>query len=165
MSFWIGMFPYVMIATTPIFCGVDWPKKLPRYLPVCVNRLLPSHEEPQTSEVCLYPKYMIKSEDVSTWFLIHISLNIHITILATNISILANVINIISVSIPLFQKSKQSRSADPPLTLKEKPSKKHHITALLTVMYLLLQCFLPYSHFITQVPFTSTLYQETKPPS
>ena len=52
--FHIGMFPYTMIATLPLFCSTDWPKKLFSSLPNI--RGLPTTEKPQISPHCIYPE-------------------------------------------------------------------------------------------------------------
>ncbi|XP_054262450.1 vitamin K-dependent gamma-carboxylase [Macrosteles quadrilineatus] len=48
--FTIGMFPYVCLATMPLFCHMDWPRKL-------LSRFQKETllEEPETTNVCIYP--------------------------------------------------------------------------------------------------------------
>ena len=53
--FHIGMFPYTMLATLPLFCAYNWPKKLFSCLPNFMAKTLPSQDEPQTSAHCVYP--------------------------------------------------------------------------------------------------------------
>lgn len=52
--FHIGMFPYAMLATLPLFCAYNWPKKLFSLLPTFMNKISPSREEPQVSTHCVY---------------------------------------------------------------------------------------------------------------
>lgn len=54
--FHIGMFPYAMLATLPLFCAYNWPKKLFACMPNCISKMLPSQEEPQASIHCVYPE-------------------------------------------------------------------------------------------------------------
>ena len=53
--FHIGMFPYAMLATLPLFCAYNWPKKLFACMPNFISKILPSQEEPQASVHCVYP--------------------------------------------------------------------------------------------------------------
>lgn len=54
--FHIGMFPYAMLATLPLFCAYNWPKKLFSCMPNFISKMLPSQEEPQASVHCVYPE-------------------------------------------------------------------------------------------------------------
>lgn len=58
----IGMFPYAMLATLPLFCAYNWPKKVLSFLPNFMARILPSLDDPQTSTHCVYPVSTV-SED------------------------------------------------------------------------------------------------------
>ena len=60
--FEIGMFPYAMMATLPLFCAYNWPKKVLSGLPNFMARILPSLDDPQTSTHCVYPVSTV-SED------------------------------------------------------------------------------------------------------
>ena len=60
--FEIGMFPYAMMATMPLFCAYNWPKKVLSCLPNFMARILPSLDDPQTSTHCVYPVSTV-SED------------------------------------------------------------------------------------------------------
>ena len=60
--FEIGMFPYAMMATLPLFCAYNWPKKVLCFLPTFMARILPSLDDPQTSTHCVYPVSTV-SED------------------------------------------------------------------------------------------------------
>ena len=60
--FEIGMFPYAMMATLPLFCAYNWPKKVLSCLPTFMARILPSLDDPQTSTHCVYPVSTV-SED------------------------------------------------------------------------------------------------------
>lgn len=54
------MFPYTMIATTPIFFHNDWPRK---FLGRCFPKWLYKDQPPQYSPSCLYSKEDIKPEE------------------------------------------------------------------------------------------------------
>uniref|UniRef100_A0A8C5LZ46 Vitamin K-dependent gamma-carboxylase n=1 Tax=Leptobrachium leishanense TaxID=445787 RepID=A0A8C5LZ46_9ANUR len=90
--FSIGMFSYTMLATSPLFCYPDWPRRLVAKLPLCLQRLLPHTQLPQDSLDCVYPGRKGKSQ----------------------------------------------------------PRLRHKVAAAFTVLYIMEQLFLPYSHFMTQ---------------
>uniref|UniRef100_A0A8C0GZV1 Vitamin K-dependent gamma-carboxylase n=1 Tax=Chelonoidis abingdonii TaxID=106734 RepID=A0A8C0GZV1_CHEAB len=96
--FSIGMFSYTMLATSPLFCSPDWPRRLGARFPACLRRLLPSVEPPQPSEACVYGGSEHKG------------------------------------------RSRGERG----------PGLRQKLGAFFTVLYVLEQLFLPYSHFITQ---------------
>ncbi|XP_043392183.1 vitamin K-dependent gamma-carboxylase isoform X1 [Chelonia mydas] len=96
--FSIGMFSYTMLATSPLFCSPDWPRRLGARFPACLRRLLPSLEPPQPSEACVYGGPERKG------------------------------------------RGRGERG----------PGLRQKLGALFTVLYVLEQFFLPYSHFITQ---------------
>ncbi|CAJ0948335.1 unnamed protein product [Ranitomeya imitator] len=90
--FSIGMFSYTMLATSPLFCYPDWPRRLVSKFPRCLHWGLPHTQPPQKSSECVYPG----------------------------------------------QKGKASTGL------------RHKLGAIFTVIYVVEQLFLPYSHFITQ---------------
>uniref|UniRef100_A0A8D0VHD2 Vitamin K-dependent gamma-carboxylase n=1 Tax=Sus scrofa TaxID=9823 RepID=A0A8D0VHD2_PIG len=92
--FSIGMFPYVMLASSPLFCSPGWPRKLVAHCPKRLQDLLPLRIAPQPSASCMY---------------------------------------------------KRSRARGG-----QKPGLRHRLGAAFTLLYLLEQLFLPYSHFLTQ---------------
>ncbi|XP_075063408.1 vitamin K-dependent gamma-carboxylase [Mixophyes fleayi] len=92
--FSIGMFSYTMLATSPVFCYPDWPRRLVSKLPRCLHWALPHTKPPQRSPECVYPG----------------------------------------------QKGKSAAQ----------PRLRHKLGAIFTVIYIIEQLFLPYSHFITQ---------------
>ncbi|XP_074838044.1 vitamin K-dependent gamma-carboxylase [Carettochelys insculpta] len=96
--FSIGMFSYTMLATSPLFCYPDWPRRLGARFPACLQRLLPALEPPQASATCVYGGPERKG------------------------------------------RGKGERG----LGLRQK------LGAAFTVLYVLEQFFLPYSHFLTQ---------------
>ncbi|KAG8440963.1 hypothetical protein GDO86_006630 [Hymenochirus boettgeri] len=91
--FSIGMFSYTMLATSPLFCYPDWPRRLIAKLPSCLQCVLPHVQPPQESTACVYPA----------------------------------------------RKGKASQ-----------PGLRQTLGAAFTVLYIMEQFFLPYSHFITQ---------------
>uniref|UniRef100_A0A8C2P6A3 Vitamin K-dependent gamma-carboxylase n=1 Tax=Capra hircus TaxID=9925 RepID=A0A8C2P6A3_CAPHI len=92
--FSIGMFPYVMLASSPLFCSPEWPRKLVAHCPKKLQELLPLRTAPQPSTSCMY---------------------------------------------------KRSRARG-----SQKPGLRHQLSTAFTLLYLLEQLFLPYSHFLTQ---------------
>ncbi|XP_034515355.1 vitamin K-dependent gamma-carboxylase isoform X2 [Ailuropoda melanoleuca] len=93
--FSIGMFPYVMLASSPLFCSPEWPRKLVSRFPERLQELLPLKAAPQPSVSCVYKRSRAKGG--------------------------------------------------------QKPGLRHQLGAAFTLLYLLEQLFLPYSHFLTQV--------------
>ncbi|XP_044518981.1 vitamin K-dependent gamma-carboxylase [Gracilinanus agilis] len=92
--FSIGMFPFVMLASSPLFCSPDWPRRLVSCLPQRLRGLLPATADAQPSLSCVYKRSRAKGS--------------HRTRL------------------------------------------RHRLGAVFTLLYLVEQLFLPYSHFITQ---------------
>lgn len=92
--FSIGMFPYVMLASSPLFCSPEWPRKLVSHCPQILQQLLPLQASPQPSASCVY-------------------------------------------------KRRPARGG-------QKPGLRHQLGAAFTLLYLLEQLFMPYSHFLTQ---------------
>lgn len=95
LSAFLGMFPYVMLASSPLFCSTEWPRKLVARCPKRLQKLLPTKDAPQPSASCVY---------------------------------------------------KRARARAGP-----KVGLRHQLGAVFTLLYLLEQLFLPYSHFLTQV--------------
>lgn len=58
----LGMFPYAMLATLPLFCAVDWPRKVIPRLPKFFRVLFSTKTEIQPSSHCLYSKEEVKPE-------------------------------------------------------------------------------------------------------
>lgn len=92
--FSIGMFPYVMLASSPLFCSPEWPRKLVSHCPKRLQELLPLKAAPQPSASCMYKRNRAKGS--------------------------------------------------------QKLGLRHQLGAAFTLIYLLEQLFLPYSHFLTQ---------------
>ncbi|XP_064619797.1 vitamin K-dependent gamma-carboxylase-like [Lineus longissimus] len=61
--FSIGMFPYTMLATMPIFSDTDWPARVMRKAPTWLRIFTPLDGEPQRNPHCLYSKEEIKPEE------------------------------------------------------------------------------------------------------
>lgn len=108
--FYIGMFPWTMLATMPFFFPSDWPRVLSRKLPPFLSFLLPLKDDPKV------------------------------------------------------EKRFTEETSDPELDRKQEPkSKGNDFTFLrksflicLASLYVLIQLFLPWSHFITQVCTVNT---------
>ncbi|KAI5140877.1 Vitamin K-Dependent Gamma-Carboxylase [Manis pentadactyla] len=54
--FSIGMFPYIMLASSPLFCPPEWPRKLVSHCPARLQELLPLKAAPQPSTSCMYKR-------------------------------------------------------------------------------------------------------------
>ncbi|XP_064603539.1 vitamin K-dependent gamma-carboxylase-like [Liolophura sinensis] len=105
--FSIGMFPWTMLATMPLFCYVDWPRALFRKFPSKLSCVLPLDDPPQPSRHCVYSKEQVKPEE-------------------------------------------SSRAVRASTQLRDKPGPYHKAAAIGTVLYLAVQLFMPYSHFVTK---------------
>uniref|UniRef100_A0A4W6CE07 Vitamin K-dependent gamma-carboxylase n=1 Tax=Lates calcarifer TaxID=8187 RepID=A0A4W6CE07_LATCA len=104
--FSIGMFSYTMLATSPIFCYPDWPRRFFGRFPAFLRVVLPlTSPDPQPSPSCVYNE---------------------------------------------IQSTGTKRQETPPVAKTSKLRLKHKLGAIFTIIYLLEQFFLPYSHFITQ---------------
>uniref|UniRef100_A0A7N6F7Z6 Vitamin K-dependent gamma-carboxylase n=1 Tax=Anabas testudineus TaxID=64144 RepID=A0A7N6F7Z6_ANATE len=104
--FSIGMFPYTMLATSPLFCYPDWPRRFFARFPAFLRGALPFTTcDLQPSTSCVYPEI----ENTST-----------------------------------------ERQETPPVAKTPKLRLRHKLGAIFTVLYIIEQFFLPYSHFITQ---------------
>uniref|UniRef100_A0A671YIL8 Vitamin K-dependent gamma-carboxylase n=1 Tax=Sparus aurata TaxID=8175 RepID=A0A671YIL8_SPAAU len=92
--FSIGMFSYTMLATSPLFCYTDWPRRFFAHFPAFLRAVLPlTSPDQQPSASCVYPEIS---------------------------------------------------STTPKLRF------KHRLAAIFTVLYIIEQFFMPYSHFITK---------------
>ncbi|XP_029459136.1 vitamin K-dependent gamma-carboxylase-like [Rhinatrema bivittatum] len=100
--FSIGMFPFTMLATSPLFCYPDWPRRLVARLPSALRKLLPPAEPPQPSKECVY------------------------------------------------EEGSGAERTQGPTRAEKKLGLRQKLGAVFTVLYILEQFFLPYSHFITQ---------------
>ena len=50
-----GMFSYTMLATSPIFCYADWPRRFFAYFPAFLTVVSPfTTPDPQPSTSCVY---------------------------------------------------------------------------------------------------------------
>ena len=108
--FHIGMFPYAMMATLPLFCAYDWPKKVFSYMPGFISKILPSQAEPQSSAHCVYPESTKAPDSVQEQ----------------------------------NGKTKTSKKC-------QTPTVKHMAMVCIMLVYISIQLFLPFSHFITKV--------------
>lgn len=101
------MFSYTMLATGPLFCYPDWPRRFFARFPVFLRTVLPlTSADSQPSTSCLY-------REVSS--------------------------------------TSSGRQESPPAARSSKPRLRHKLRAVFTILYILEQFFMPYSHFITQV--------------
>ncbi|XP_023932515.1 vitamin K-dependent gamma-carboxylase [Lingula anatina] len=128
--FSIGMFPWTMLATQPVFCHMDLPRRLFRKMPCWLTPVLPLDTEAQPSGHCLYSKEVVKPEDQQ---------NIRTDERENGHQPTKN------GSSSRSENNKQRR----PL-LHSSPQFFHKMAALCVVSYISTQCFLPYSHFLTK---------------
>lgn len=61
--FSIGMFPWMMLATMPLFCHPSWPRKLFQNMPSYLKPVLPADRDLQSSPHCIYDKKSIKPDE------------------------------------------------------------------------------------------------------
>lgn len=104
--FSIGMFAYTMLATSPLFCYTDWPKRFFARFPDFLKPVLPltsADTKPSTS--CVY-------SDV--------------------------------------QSTSAEHQETTSVTKSSKLRLRHKLGAIFTIVYIMEQLFMPYSHFITQ---------------
>uniref|UniRef100_A0A4W4GE97 Vitamin K-dependent gamma-carboxylase n=1 Tax=Electrophorus electricus TaxID=8005 RepID=A0A4W4GE97_ELEEL len=67
--FSIGMFPYTMLATSPLFCYADWPRRFFGRFPEFLQFVLPlTSDEPRPSPSCVYPKSPALSQPTAPRF-------------------------------------------------------------------------------------------------
>ncbi|KAK7493352.1 hypothetical protein BaRGS_00015478, partial [Batillaria attramentaria] len=60
-----GLFPWVMLATQPLFCYANWPRPIFRRIPRAMRLLTPDDDtDTQPSSHCIYPKEYVKPEMV-----------------------------------------------------------------------------------------------------
>uniref|UniRef100_A0A665UUG4 HTTM-like domain-containing protein n=1 Tax=Echeneis naucrates TaxID=173247 RepID=A0A665UUG4_ECHNA len=104
--FSIGMFSYTMLATSPLFCYPDWPRRFFAHFPGFLRVALPfTSTDIQPSHSCVYQE---------------------------------------------IQKTNVKHQETPPVAKAPKIRFKHKMAAIFTIIYIMEQFFLPYSHFITQ---------------
>ncbi|XP_053267780.1 vitamin K-dependent gamma-carboxylase isoform X1 [Pleuronectes platessa] len=104
--FSIGMFPFTMLATSPLFCYADWPRRFFSHFPAFLRGVLPlTSPDPQPSPSCVYHE---------------------------------------------IQSTSAERQETPPVAKSSKLRFKHKLGAIFTIIYIIEQLFLPYSHFITK---------------
>lgn len=101
------MFSYTMLATSPLFCYPDWPRRFFARFPALLRAVLPfTSPDPQPSTSCVYREtHSAGTEHQET----------------------------------------------PPVAKPSKLRLKHKLRAIFTILYIIEQFFLPYSHFITKV--------------
>lgn len=103
--FSIGMFPYAMLATSPLFCYTDWPRRLFGHFPDFLKPVLPfTSLDLNSSTSCVYNVVQSNTEHQET--------------------------------------STAAKSS--------KLRLRHKLAAIFTVVYIMEQFFMPYSHFITK---------------
>lgn len=108
------MFSYTMLATSPLFCYPDWPRRFFGRFPAFLQAVLPfTSTDPQPSPSCVYAEARRASAE-----------------------------------------PRENQDSRPAATAAKKAPKlrwKHKVAAVFTIVYIVEQLFMPYSHFITQV--------------
>lgn len=103
--FSIGMFPYAMLATSPLFCYADWPRTFFARFPDFLKPVLPlTSPDLKSSASCVYSE----------------------------------------------AKSTTEHQESTPVTKPPKMRFRHKLAAIFTIVYIMEQLFMPYSHFITK---------------
>uniref|UniRef100_A0A673GBP0 Vitamin K-dependent gamma-carboxylase n=1 Tax=Sinocyclocheilus rhinocerous TaxID=307959 RepID=A0A673GBP0_9TELE len=116
--FSIGMFSYTMLATSPLFCYPDWPRRFFGRFPEFLQPILPFVSPALIpSSSCVYPKPPSGSGE----------------------------------------QQEEAHAAPKPTT----PRLKHKFRAIFTILYIMEQFFLPYSHFLTA--FTINVNTDSEP--
>lgn len=114
--FSIGMFSYTMLATSPLFCYPDWPRRFFGRFPAFLQTVLPfTSTDLQPSSSCVYTEARRTSVEP--------------------------------------QENQETPPAPTAATVAQKAPRlrwKHKLAAVFTIVYILEQLFMPYSHFITQ---------------
>lgn len=101
------MFAYTMLATSPLFCYADWPRRFFSHFPKFLWPVLPMvTPPPQPSSSCLYPSPSGRST-----------------------------------------KRTDTQTVSKPST----QCFRHKMATIFTIVYIVEQFFMPYSHFITKV--------------
>lgn len=105
-----------MLATSPLFCYPDWPRRFFGRFPGFLKAVLPfTSADLQPSSSCVYSE--VRTTDAEP---------------------------------------QQTRETPPATRRASKLRLKHKLAAVFTVVYILEQLFMPYSHFITRVRLQST---------
>ncbi|XP_024943980.1 vitamin K-dependent gamma-carboxylase isoform X2 [Cephus cinctus] len=146
--FSIGMFPYVCLATMPLFCHTDWPRKIFSYFSrnsTCSSDYENLETASETSEDTEITKECIKQEKSISENFIKTTEN--------NDTLKKHQKNYENTTDENCQKNQQSEQTQNPTSKQsEKPPvniKQKFVVALL-LCHVVLQFFLPYSHFITK---------------
>lgn len=112
--FHIGMFPYTMMASLPIFCSERWPKNLLSRLPAKLSILTPPLSDANPSSHCIYPSQEPEKNDKD-------------------------------------DKVKKDGNQETLKSGKNQVRFYHKTMLMIFSFYVAVQCFLPYSHFLTKV--------------
>ncbi|XP_022081275.1 vitamin K-dependent gamma-carboxylase-like [Acanthaster planci] len=111
--FSIGMFPYAMIATMPVFCYADWPNSLLSRLPTSLSsKLAATPDVQQRSDHCVYAKQETPKE--------------------------------------VKPKGATAKAAEAESRDQRVPERHHYLATCFFTLYIAVQLFLPFSHFVTK---------------
>ncbi|XP_066594912.1 vitamin K-dependent gamma-carboxylase [Prorops nasuta] len=133
--FSIGMFPFVCLATMPLFCHVDWPRNLLRFLTskcVRINEKIAEQSCPVKEETLKNHDDSKKSEKSNDK--------------VTNSVPKENCGDLVETSRELNKKEKLMKG----LKNTSSTTKKQKFVVSLLFVHAFLQFFLPYSHFLTK---------------
>ena len=173
----LGMFPYVMLVTSAIFCEPHWPKILTaglRKLTNTLGRRLNFSAKPQdtidssllnptppdsqsSSDVSSVSPDLLASSDscqpspssVSPDCLASSDLSVSPDCIASSDSCQPSP-DCLYPSNPVKTRRSFLTSLSSPSHLRESPSRGHKRTVVLVLLYAAFQCFLPWSHFLTR---------------
>ncbi|GAB1607264.1 vitamin K-dependent gamma-carboxylase-like isoform X1 [Argonauta hians] len=138
----IGMFPWAMIATMTIFFYPDWPRRVFKRLPRSLSFLFPKDEPFQTSSHCIYT---VKPEE---------------PLRKGNLPSSSDTLKLQDLTTNSKTPKSQDLKSNSKCSIPAKYSLVHVCSSSFTIIYILLQLFLPFSHFITKGynNWTSGLY-------
>jgi hypothetical protein len=155
LDLFTGMFPYVCLATMPIFCDANWPRKILNIFSVSKSTVKDKDKDNKRTTSLLPPgkntgcEFGIKMCINFTW-------NLGYTLMITVLHPVFHfgddyfVCFIDASGRILFTEEKVKKLKDIP-THTLKIGWKHNLVGFLLISHIGLQTFLPYSHFITKV--------------
>jgi len=160
--FSIGMFPYVMLCTTPMFCYPDWPRRLSfriQCLLYKVKALKEAPEEPEMpaavfNERCIYDKETVKSEEKRIDFEEEKEKDEAAQKERKTEEDKDKKMDDKSDAGKVTEKKKlkevKAKKKETSMILRSLPTNTHHIVTTLVFAWMAWQSFMPYSHFVTK---------------
>ena len=135
VMFSIGMFSYMCMALMPIFCRPDWPKKLIRRLPEAAQILFPAAQDACDNQSCT----LVENSTTKTTPAKRESDDTGQTVGDQG-----------TKTLPVKEREKENRASRKKIHARHW-NWKHLFMNLICLHYIVVQLFLPYSHFLTKV--------------